>query len=121
MTSSWDILTAVLLVISGLVTLCGAIGLWTLPNFFDRMHPPALAYSAGAWTAGLAATVHFARIDGMIGLKALLVAVLLALSVSITNVILARAGLFRERWQARQRDAVHPSDRTGPPAPAKRG
>jgi multicomponent K+:H+ antiporter subunit G len=106
-----DILTALLLVGSGLFTLCAAVGVWTLPTFFDRQHPPALAYSAGAWTAGLAATIHFARLDGYSGLKALLIAVLLALSVPVTTMILARAGLFRERWQAREHDEAHASER----------
>lgn len=116
-----DVLTALLLVASGLSTLCAAVGVWTLPTFFDRQHPPALAYSAGAWTAGLAATIHFARLDGYAGLKALLIAVLLALSVPVTTMILARAGLFRERWQARHQDDVHPSDRGGDEPASGRG
>lgn len=97
-----EILTAILVLLSGLATLVGAMGILWLPSFFDRQHPPALAYSAGAWCAGFAAVAHFARIDGYSGLKAVFVAILLALAVPVTNMMLARAGLFRQRWQARQ-------------------
>ena len=100
-----EILTALLVVLSGLFTLLGAMGVLWLPNFFDRQHAPALAYSAGAWCAGFAAVAHFARVDGYSGLKALYVAILLALAVPVTNMMIARAGLFRERWQARTNEA----------------
>ena len=96
-----EILTAVLVVLSGLFTLVGAMGVLWLPTFFVRQHAPALAYTAGAWCAGFAAVAHFARVDGYSGLKALYVAVLLAIAVPVSNMMLARAGLFRERWQAR--------------------
>lgn len=100
--SSLEIITAILLILSGLATLVGAFGVFFLPNFFDRAHAPALAYSAGAWLAGLAAITHFARIDGYSGLKAIFVAILLAMAVPVSNMMLARAGLFRRRWQIRR-------------------
>ena len=106
-----EILTAVLVVLSGLFTLVGAMGVLWLPTFFVRQHAPALAYTAGAWCAGFAAVAHFARVDGYSGLKALYVAVLLAIAVPVSNMMLARAGLFRERWQARQ----DPGPATAPP------
>ena len=123
-----EILTAVLVVLSGLFTLLGAMGVLWLPTFFDRQHAPALAYSAGAWCAGLAAVAHFARVDGYSGLKALYVAILLALAVPVTNMMLARAGLFRERWQARAPEpkpssefASHPEDLPAMLQPAENG
>lgn len=97
-----EIITAVFVVLSGLSTLLGAMGILWMPSFFDRQHPPALAYSAGAWCAGFAAIAHFARVDGFSGLKAIFVAILLALAVPVSNMMLARAGLFRQRLQARQ-------------------
>ena len=113
-----EVLTAVLVVTSGLFTLAGAMGVLWLPSFFPRQHAPALAYSAGAWCAGFAAVAHFARVDGYSGLKALYVALLLALAVPVTNMMVARAGLFRERWQARSSEATPTrttSDRQGTP------
>ena len=107
-----EIITALFVILSGLSTLVGAMGILWMPSFFDRQHPPALAYSAGAWCAGFAAVAHFARVDGYSGLKAIFVAILLALAVPVSNMMLARAGLFRQRWQARQ----DPGPATAPPA-----
>src|SRR3546814_2220449 len=42
-----DVIVAVLLVLSGLLVLISAIGFLRLPDFFLRMHPPALAYTLG--------------------------------------------------------------------------
>ncbi len=111
-----EIITAVFVLLSGLSTLIGAMGILWMPSFFDRQHPPALAYSAGAWCAGFAAVAHFARVDGYSGLKAVFVAILLALAVPVTNMMLARAGLFRQRWSARQ----EPAPTTSTPRPAER-
>ena len=54
-----DILVAVLLVSSGVLVLVAALGLWRLPDFFLRMHAPALASTLGAWIVTLASIVHF--------------------------------------------------------------
>ncbi|WP_205903114.1 monovalent cation/H(+) antiporter subunit G, partial [Pseudomonas viridiflava] len=48
-----EVLTAVLLIASSLFTLTGALGLLRLKDFFQRMHPPALASTLGAWCVAL--------------------------------------------------------------------
>ena len=40
-----EVIVAALLVLSGLFVLISAIGFVRLPDFFLRMHPPALAYT----------------------------------------------------------------------------
>ena len=50
-----EIVVAVLLVGSGLVVLVAALGLWRLPDFFLRMHAPALASTLAAWIVTLGA------------------------------------------------------------------
>ena len=42
-----EALTGLLLIASALFTLTGAIGLLRLKDFFQRMHPPALASTLG--------------------------------------------------------------------------
>jgi multicomponent K+:H+ antiporter subunit F len=41
------------------VVLVAALGLWRLPDFFLRMHAPALASTLAAWIVTLASIVHF--------------------------------------------------------------
>ena len=52
-----------LLVASGLFVLVSAIGFLRLPDFFLRMHPPALAYTFGTWCVTLADILYFSTIE----------------------------------------------------------
>jgi multicomponent K+:H+ antiporter subunit G len=96
--SAWiEAAVALLLVASGLLSLVAAVGLVRLPDFFARMHPPALATTLGTWCMALASTLSFSSSEGRVDLHAWLVVLLLAITVPITTVLLARAALFRER------------------------
>jgi multicomponent K+:H+ antiporter subunit G len=48
-----EIVVAVLLLSSGCLVLTAALGLWRLPDFFLRMHAPALASTLAAWLVTL--------------------------------------------------------------------
>ena len=54
-----EIIVAALLLLSGLFALIGAIGLLRMKEFFQRMHPPALASTLGAWSVALASIIYF--------------------------------------------------------------
>lgn len=92
-----DVAVALLLVASGVLALVGALGLVRLPDFFTRMHAPALAYTLGCWLVTLATVVHFSARESGLSLQAWLVAILLSITAPITTVLLARAALFRRR------------------------
>ncbi|MFK3969168.1 Na+/H+ antiporter subunit G [Pseudomonas sp. NPDC087358] len=92
-----EVLTALLLVLSSLFALIGALGLLRMKDFFQRMHPPALASTLGAWCVALASIVYFSAMKGAPVLHAWLVPVLLAITVPVTTLLLARTGLFRKR------------------------
>lgn len=92
-----DVVVALLLLVSGVVVLVAALGLWRLPDFFLRMHAPALASTLAAWTVTLASIVHFsARGDGL-ALHAWLIIIVLSITAPVTTMLLARAALFRRR------------------------
>jgi multicomponent K+:H+ antiporter subunit G len=90
-----DAVAGGLLLVSAALSLIAAVGLLRLPDFFQRMHPPALATTLGTWCAALASMVHFWMTD--FGLRGTLVVVLLGLTAPVTTVLLARATLFRRR------------------------
>ncbi len=92
-----DIIVSVLLLASGCVVLSAALGLWRLPDFFQRMHAPALASTLGAWMVCLASIVHFSAQEGRLSLHVWLVVILLSITAPVTTLVLARAGLFRMR------------------------
>ena len=73
-----DVLIGVLLVISGFLSLTGALGLVRIREFFTRMHPLALASTLAVWCLGAALVLFFSL-------------------TYQTVVLLARAALFRRR------------------------
>lgn len=106
---------AALLVASGLLALAGAVGLLRLPDFFQRMHPPALAITLGSWCVALASVLYFSALDQRPVLSAWLIPVLLAITAPITSLLLARAALFRQRGFAAKRHAGPPREAPQPP------
>ncbi len=92
-----ELLVALLLVCSGILVLIAALGLWRLPDFFLRMHAPALASTLGAWVVTLASIVHFSTRGQGLDLHVWLIIIVLSISVPVTTIVLARAALFRRR------------------------
>ena len=92
-----ELVTAALLLIGSLFALVGAIGLVRLKEYFQRMHPPALASTIGAWCVALASILYFSVLKQSPVLHAWLIPILLSITVPVTTLLLARAALFRKR------------------------
>ena len=92
-----EAVTGLLLVVSGLFSLTGALGLVRLKDFFTRMHPATLAYTLGAWCITLASILFFSALDASLFLHVWVIIILLAITAPITTILLARAALFRMR------------------------
>jgi multicomponent K+:H+ antiporter subunit G len=92
-----DIIVAVLLLASGCLAFIAAIGLWRLPDFFLRMHAPALASTLAAWLVTLGSIVHFSMREPGLSLHVWLIVILLSITAPVTTLVLARAALFRRR------------------------
>ncbi|MED5619649.1 monovalent cation/H(+) antiporter subunit G [Ideonella sp. BN130291] len=92
-----ELIVALLLVASGALVLTAAVGLWRLPDFFLRLHAPAMASTLGAWLVALATVLHFSAPAQAPSLQAWLVIVLLSITAPVSTVVLARAALFRRR------------------------
>lgn len=92
-----EIAVALLLLASGGVVLLAALGLLRLPDFFLRMHAPALASTLAAWIVTLASIVHFSSREGGLALHTWLIIIVLSITAPVTTIVLARAALFRRR------------------------
>lgn len=106
-----EIIVASLLLLSGAVVLTAALGLLRLPDFFLRMHAPALASTLAAWVVTLASIVHFSTRSGGLALHVWLIIIVLCITAPVTTIVLARAALFRRRQAG---------DALPPPLQAKR-
>lgn len=92
-----EIVVALLLVSSGLVALVAALGLWRLPDFFLRMHAPALVSTLAAWLVTFASIVYFSTRGAGLALHVWLIIIVLSITAPVTTIMLARAALFRRR------------------------
>ena len=108
--SLWiEIPVALLLVLSSLFALCGAIGLLRLKDFFQRMHPPALAFSFSSWCVTLATILYFSARREQLSLHAWLIIILLSITVPVTTILLARTELFRRRTHGAPSSDIPPA------------
>jgi multicomponent K+:H+ antiporter subunit G len=92
-----EAVVAVLLVSSGVFVVVSAIGFLRLPDFFLRMHPPALAYTFGSWCVTLGTILYFSMLEARVALHSWLIIILLSITVPVTTLLLARVALFRRR------------------------
>ncbi len=92
-----DAIVGLLLVASGVLAFLAALGVLRLKDFFLRMHAPALAITLGSWTVTLASVVYFSTSPTGLSLHVWLIIILLSITAPVTTVLLARAGLFRQR------------------------
>ncbi|WP_437284860.1 Na+/H+ antiporter subunit G [Sorangium sp. So ce406] len=92
-----EAVVAALLVLSGLFVVISALGFLRLPDFFLRMHPPALAYTFGSWCVALAGILYFSMIESRPVLHPWLIIIMLSITVPVTTLLLARVALFRRR------------------------
>ncbi len=97
-----EIIVAALLLGSGVIALIAGWGLWRLPDFFRRMHAPALAYTLGSWSVALASVIHFSLRDGQLSLQVWLIIIILSITAPVTSLLLARASMFRQREEGQE-------------------
>ena len=100
LTSTCQAVVAILLVASGVLSLIAALGLLQLPDFFRRMHAPALTSTLGTWCVALASVINFSFVSAHVDLRGAVIVILLALTAPVTTTLLARATLFRQRSSA---------------------
>lgn len=92
--SPWiEYTVSALLVIGGLFTLVGAIGLARLPDFFTRLHGPTKATTIGVGAIMLASVVWFTVADGKPAISEILITVFLFITAPISANILAKAAM----------------------------
>ncbi len=105
---SWRAVVAVILLIAGgLLELIAVLGTCVMRDAYDRLHYPGLA-SLGAFLMCLSVLVR--ESFSLIGDKALLVGVILALSGPILTQTTVRSLLIRELgdWRAKARERSEP-------------
>jgi multicomponent K+:H+ antiporter subunit G len=91
-------------VAAGLLAAIGALGLARLPDFFTRMHPPAMGSTLGAGCVLLASILVSSAVEGRPVLHALLITLFLVITAPVTAMLLARAAVYRRARRTRDRE-----------------
>lgn len=86
-----------LLVLGGLTTLIGSLGLVRLKDFFARMHGPSMTNTVGAGSVLIASMLTSTALVGGPSLHELLIALCVFMSAPITSIMLVQAALYRNK------------------------
>jgi multicomponent K+:H+ antiporter subunit G len=100
--SEWAaVLAAILLMLGGALAAIGAWGLLRLPDFFMRMHPPAMGSTLGAGCVLVASILVSSAVEARPVLHALLLTVFIVMTAPITAMLLAGAAVHRSERRSR--------------------
>jgi multicomponent K+:H+ antiporter subunit G len=103
--SAWAAVPAAfLLIAAGLLSAIGALGFLRLPNFFMRMHPPAMGSTLGAGCVLLASILVSSAVEGRPVVHPLLITLFIVMTAPVTAMLLARAAVYRSARRSRERD-----------------
>lgn len=96
--SAWAVIPiSLLLIIGGLVTVIGSLGLLRLPDFFSRMHGPSMGNTIGTGCVLLASLLTSSVLAGRPVVHELLITLFIVMSSPVTSMMLVQAALYRNR------------------------
>jgi multicomponent K+:H+ antiporter subunit G len=86
---------AVLLIVAGLLTLIGSVGLLRFGNFYARMHPPTMGTTLGTGGVLIASMLVSSALLHRPVIHEVLISVLMLMSSPVTAMLLMRAAVSR--------------------------
>lgn len=98
---------AFLLVLGGLVALTGAIGLFRLRTFYQRIHGPAITITLGAGCILIASMLYFTIGQDRLVIHELLITVFVLMSAPVVAMLIMRAAVHRDLRAGRSVEAEH--------------
>jgi len=94
-----SLIAAVLIVLSGIITFTGTLGLVRLRHFYSRMHAPTLGNTLGVFCLLVALILVLGLMHQKILIHPLLITFLLIITSPVTAILLMRAGIKRELYE----------------------
>jgi multicomponent K+:H+ antiporter subunit G len=88
---------ALLLIVGGLLTLIGSVGLLRLPNFYARMHPPTMGTTLGSGSVLIASMLVSSAVLHRPVIHEILITLLVVITAPVTAILLMRAARTRSR------------------------
>lgn len=87
---------AMLLVLGGLITLVGALGLARLQSFYQRIHGPAISITLGAGCILLASMLYFSVTQSRLVIHEVLITLFVLMTAPVVSMLIMRAAVYRD-------------------------
>ena len=95
---------AVLLVLGGLITVLGTLGMLRLQSFYQRIHGPAITIALGAGCILIASMLYFTVTQSRLVIHELLISVFVLMTAPVVSMLIMRAAVYRDLRAARDMD-----------------
>lgn len=93
----WLGIPVVILLLAGsIITLIGALGLYRLPNFYQRIHGPAISITFGAGCFLIASMLYFTGLEQRPVVHELLITAFILLTAPVSAMLIMRAAVYRD-------------------------
>lgn len=84
------------LLLGSVIVVIGAFGLLRLPNFYQRIHGPAITITLGAGCLLIASMIYFTGLQSRLVIHELLISAFLLLTAPVTSMLIMRAAVYRD-------------------------
>lgn len=103
----------VLLLLGGVIILTGAVGLLRLPEFYQRIHGPAITVTLGAGCVLVASMITFSVSQSRFVIHELLISAFVLLTAPVVSMLIMRAAVYRDMRTGKLKpsDYLRESDR----------
>ena len=91
-----------LLVLGSLIVLIGALGLVRLPNFYQRIHGPAITITLGTGCILIASMVYFPALQSRLVIHELLITAFVFLTAPVVAMLIMRTAVYRDLRAAKR-------------------
>lgn len=90
------------LVIGGCITVVGALGLMRLPNFYQRIHGPAITITLGAGCILIASMLYFTAQQSRPVVHEVIITAFVLMTAPVVAMLIMRAAVYRDLREGRQ-------------------
>lgn len=91
------LMVSFLLVLGGLITLIGTVGLLRLKTFYQRIHGPAITITLGTGCILIASMVYFTVTQSRLVIHEILISVFVLMTAPVVSLLIMRAALYRSQ------------------------
>lgn len=104
------VLLVPLLILGGSIILIGALGLMRLPNFYQRIHGPAITVTLGAGGVLISSMLYFTVLQSRLVLHELLIAVFVLMTAPVVSMLIMRAAVYRDLRAGKRESGITSGD-----------